>query len=272
MNAPTKAFVAPTDAQHPKDSTARAKFTCFTCYAPIEGARVQKVRSGSHFHFHPECWTNFEAEQRESRDRHLRSAQESIRDSFGYCAERPGLAQRVGGLPVFPFADLANAEFRRRASRKILGALERYKFDVRLMISGPTGCGKTSGIVARLNKSRDDAVVAAKPSTGPGGSPPVFRPRFFFLSGYELVSARRNWKLGEESPVITLAKDVELLILDELGFEPLSELPFEVLDHRYRSQRVSIVTTGLKPAEFRTRYGDAAYRRIAEGGAVIEDW
>lgn len=244
---------------------------CFNCYGPIEGERVSKSLRGSPCHFHPACWNKIETEQREAAARQLRAAQEGVRRSFKYSAEQPGLEQPVGGLPLAPYATLDNAEFRSRVSKKFLSAVERYDLTLNLMLLGPTGRGKTTILAAKMRKLCDDAIAAVKPHDA-GPLAVCFKPRFLFLAGYELAVARRNWKLGQESPIVAMAKDIEFLILDELGFEPLTELPFEVIDHRYRAQRVTVVTTGLEPAEFRARYGDAAFRRIAEGGAVIEDW
>jgi DNA replication protein DnaC len=62
-----------------------------------------------------------------------------------------------------------------------------------------------------------------------------------------------------------------LLFLDELGFEQLDGVAFEIINARYNKQATTIVTTGLQPAEFARRYGSAVWRRQTESGALIED-
>lgn len=64
-----------------------------------------------------------------------------------------------------------------------------------------------------------------------------------------------------------------LLVIDELGFEPLDEGLFDVLDERYQRALPVIVTSGLRVTELRDRYGAAALRRLVEPrGVVVEDW
>jgi DNA replication protein DnaC len=105
---------------------------------------------------------------------------------------------------------------------------------------------------------------------GAGGS--VVAPRLVFVSGLELSGARRRARIGAESELVRAAIASDLLLLDEIGFEPPGEeLPF-VVDARYRQKRPTVVTTGLRVVEFRARYGDALWRRLAEGGAVVEAW
>ncbi|MEI9951635.1 MAG: hypothetical protein WDO74_22310 [Pseudomonadota bacterium] len=176
-------------------------------------------------------------------------------------------------MPDWPYARFSNAEFRRRASKKILSCLESYSFSesMSMLICGDTGVGKTGGVTAVLHGWLDEAkaVLKAPPSEA---NWPSFSPSFFFLAGHELVGARRNWRIGSEAPIVHEAKNTELLILDELGFEASSDLPFEVIDHRYRKRLVTIVTSGRKPNEFRDKYGDALYRRLTEEGILLEDF
>ena len=252
---------------------ARVLDECVVCSKPIEGAGVEKTRRGVPCSLHAACWDLVLAEQTSANARRLEIAKNSVTRSFLYQAKHEHCEQTVGGLPDWPHARFDNPEFRRRASKKILTFLESYSFTdgTSVVVSGDTGAGKTGGVEAMLYKWLDEARSAIK--SGPDDDKwPGFRPSFFFVSGHELVGARRNWKIGSEAPIVTEAKKTGLLILDELGFEPSSDLPFEVIDHRYRQRLVTIVTTGRKPNEFRDRYGDAMYRRLTEEGILIEDW
>ena len=246
---------------------------CAVCNKPIDGARVEKTRRGFPCSLHVECWELVLKEKAEDDARRLQLAKRYIEESFLYSAKREHLEQVSGGLPDWPHARFDNPEFRRRASKRILAGLASYSFTdgMPMLVSGDTGTGKTSGVTAMLYSWLDKAKAAAiaPPSEA---NHPSFLPSFFFLTGHELVASRRNWRIGSEAPIVEEAKKTGFLILDELGFEPLSDLPFEVIDHRYRQRRVTIVTTGRKPNEFRDKYGDAMYRRLTEEGILLEDW
>jgi DNA replication protein DnaC len=87
------------------------------------------------------------------------------------------------------------------------------------------------------------------------------------------VRARKIHPLGEEEPEeVTRAMRASLLVLDDLGAEPLDTVIFEVLDQRYSRGLPTIVTSGLTPSAIRERYGDAAWRRLSERGVVLEEW
>ena len=238
---------------------------CGVCHQPMAGERLMKLRGGIPVAVHPTCWENMQREFARRRSMH----RERCLHHFE-CYSRAPENQATGGLPNWDYARFDNAEWRSRASKKIVQALERYDLSVgNLLISGKTGGAKTSSVVAWLHR---ELAVSMADTRKIQESLPETVVYFVFLSGHEIVGARRNWKLGEESPIIEEAKSRTLLIADEVGFEPPSEVMFEVLDARYRAGQRTIITTGLRPKDFRDRYGDALYRRIAESGAVVEDW
>ena len=244
--------------------------TCPLCGAPVGADGVPKQRGDEQHMVHVACWEGYV----ESRQRRLETARKSIVRSFLYQAEHDHLEQRVGGMPMWPHARHDNPEFLRRASVKIARALAKYSFadGLSLVVSGKTGTGKTSLVTATLRRWCAEAEASVRlPASDPDAQLAHFAPRFFFVTGPELVNARRNWRIGHEAPIVDEAKRIPLLIIDELGFEPLSEIPFEVVDHRYRQQSITIVTTGLDPKAFRDRYGDALFRRLTENGALLED-
>jgi len=246
---------------------------CAVCSKPIDGARVERTRGGVLCFLHAECWKVVLSEQAAAAARRVEAAKNSITRSFLYSAKHEHLEQVTGGMPDWPYARFDNPEFRRRVSKKVLAFLEGYDFSQRasLAILGDTGIGKTASVEAMMYKWLDAARAAVKVQPD-DDKWPSFHPSFFFLSGHELVSARRNWRIGSEAPIVLEAKKTGLLILDELGFEPSSDLPFEVIDFRYRQRLVTIVTSGRKPNEFRDRYGDATYRRLTEEGYLLEDF
>jgi DNA replication protein DnaC len=168
--------------------------------------------------------------------------------------------------PRWEHARFDNAEFRRRALKKVVTAVERWNHQQGcLLVSAPTGAGKTASALAWLFQLRDGVISRIR--AGDAAS----LPSFAFVTGHELANCRRRAPIGDEAPLIALAKRVEILVLDDLGAEPFpNEELNDVLDHRFRTERRSLVTTGLSVAAFRARYRGAIYRRLIEPGDVVE--
>lgn len=149
------------------------------------------------------------------------------------------------------------ATFARTWTRKIGSAL----------ILGPTGAGKTACTVALLHRLFDAVAAHAVPES---------RARWAcdarFMTAADLVVSRRNSALGEESRLIQDAVRCSLLVMDEVGFEAKSTVPFEVVDARYRGGRPTIVTSGMRLDEFTERYGAAMVRRLKDRGTVVDLW
>lgn len=250
-------------------------FVCVACKGSITGPDyVEKIpRAGTWFkntyfatakpiRFHPACW---ESHLAEAAAEDVAKRRASLDDRFERAISREGTF-----FPRWPFARFSNAEFRSRVSPALLPAFENYrpKEDGNLFVLGPTGDGKTSLSVAHVW----DSIERAKAETVPGKTGAMLD--FAFITAPELVQSRRQTRLGSgaEAKLVRLAMDVELLILDEVGFELESEVVFDVMDHRLRALRPTILTTGQRQKEFRKRYGDALWRRVAEQGALFEDW
>jgi hypothetical protein len=258
--------------------------TCRDCAKPIEGEAIARPRFGVDVNpncekvfFHPTCWEERERVriqgERRMQEERLAGTLKRIEGGF-HCAlagSTTAYGERLLNTPSWKWARFDNAEFRRRVRPKILAAGENWSPDAgSLLLSAPTGAGKTAVWVAWLWRELDRALARAKAEPHVEHGHGV--RRFAFVSAAELVVARRNSKLGAEAELIELAKDTGILFLDECTTEPLSEVLFEVIDHRYRQQHATVCTTGLRVAEFRARYGDASYRRLCEGGAVVEGW
>jgi len=254
-----------------------ARVQCWRCREPIDGevASIPTTLGGTRT-LHPTCWEIIREERAREREAQREAAiaarMKHVSDRFDYYSAGHVLGRdghRLCHPPSWSYARFDNPEFRRRASKKIVAAVERWDPEKvpTLLLAAPTGRGKTGATLAWLYRHREQQLELAK-----AGDEKAHIASFMFVTGPELAVARRNSELGSESPLITHALDIGLLILDELGFEKLTEVPFEIIDHRYRKQMVTVVTTGLRPAEFRARYGDAMYRRLAEPGAVVEDF
>jgi len=253
--------------------------TCPKCSKSAE-SETHRVRDRSRdvdTFWHPECWGAYldERDQREAEKLNARRIAEHVKQiesRFDYYMGGHSNGRDGHGVchpPQWPFARFDNVEFRARASKKIVSAIEKWdpaKFPT-LLVSSPTGSGKSGATLAWLWRYRDQQLARAQ-----AGDETARVVPFVWASGPELATARRNASLGQEAPLIEHARDTAILIIDELGFEKLTEVPFEVVDHRYRKQAVTVVTTGLRSSEFRARYGDAMFRRLAEGGAVVEDF
>src|SRR5690606_37540086 len=127
-----------------------------------------------------------------------------------------------------------------------------------LTLLGPTGSGKSStaaAIVDRLVREAADKSMAERSL-----DPFWFARRIRWAKTYSLVRARREHPLGEgEAPLVKGAIDASLLILDDLGNEPADPVIFEVLDARYDCSAPTLVTSGLRQPEIRSRYGEAAW-------------
>lgn len=135
-----------------------------------------------------------------------------------------------------------------------------------LILTGASGCGKTSGAVARSR------VILSKAEKG--GEPEDFRFAcgIRFAAAVDLATARKQWQLGHgEPPEIETAIDATLLILDELGFEPQTDTAIpELADLRYRKNRLTITTSGLRESELIARYGEATVRKLTAMGRIID--
>ncbi len=95
----------------------------------------------------------------------------------------------------------------------------------------------------------------------------------------ELASEERRHSLGEGfSPAVERARNLELLVLDDLGSEPnnpTSPIP-ALIAHRYNLGLSTWVTTWLTPEKMSERYGDGIARKVFGRAALIDcggaDW
>jgi DNA replication protein DnaC len=180
---------------------------------------------------------------------------------------REWLRERAGrvleALPRVHWVDVADPEFLRRVHPDL--ATFAREHDPRehgsALLLGPSGCGKTLAIVGLAHR----LVAAARASFTEAEIQWIAAAHW--TTAHALIRARRETPLGRgEAPAIERAMESTLLLLDELGCEPASEVIFEIADQRYSRRLPTIVTSGRTLAAFAGRYGDALVRRLAESG------
>ncbi len=126
--------------------------------------------------------------------------------------------------------------------------------EARVVAVGPPGSGKTSIVAAMV-------IAAEFPAPGP-----------LWVSAHQLAKARALHPLGDgEAPLITLALEVGLLVVDELGGEDAryASAVAEVLFERHAQDQPTWVTTGVGPKEISNRYGGGIARRVFEDATVF---
>jgi hypothetical protein len=185
----------------------------------------------------------------------------------------------------FGWATYTNPEFAQIIrGKRLLRAGQKWQpgpANLALVLSAATGEGKTAvacAVCVRLRSALVDGALEVDASNPYARREAKARfeesRRWHFVTGFELAQARRQASLGTgEAPAIQKAMKAPLLVLDEVGHEPQTDpVIFEVADARYRNGLPTIVTTGLRPAQFRDRYGDATWRRFTERGALVQEW
>ena len=101
-----------------------------------------------------------------------------------------------------------------------------------------------------------------------------------FVHGYtpngalnlEYTSARRISQVAKDESCMNTAKTAQVLCIDDLGLEPTEVLDFgnainpviEIMEHRYRKQLFTFITTNLTPGQIREKYGDRIADRFNE--------
>ena len=131
------------------------------------------------------------------------------------------------------------------------------------LITGPTGSQKSRGCVATT--MRLVRVAFEQHEAKHYGS--NFVTDIAWARAIDLANARRQHPLGSEPDTLEKAKDVRLLFLDDLGWEPVTDGTIaEVLAHRYDQGLVTVVTSGTPYPDLAKRYTEAPLRRILEAG------
>mgnify|MGYP003344247252 CR=1 FL=1 len=127
-----------------------------------------------------------------------------------------------------------------------------------VLAHGPAASGKTSAACAAL---------AEWIATSPGG------PSARYMTARELGRADRDARLGAEPPILAIARNASLLVVDELGSEPFGrEAIRDLVIARHADERPTILCTWKGPSNVAETYGDGFGRRITRfsrlGGAA----
>ena len=88
----------------------------------------------------------------------------------------------------------------------------------------------------------------------------------------EMTSARRLAQVAKDENCMNDAKKAHVLCIDDVGLEPTEVLDFgnainpviEIMEHRYRQQLFTFITTNLTPKQIREKYGDRVADRFNE--------
>lgn len=88
----------------------------------------------------------------------------------------------------------------------------------------------------------------------------------------QATSARRISQIAKDESLMSEAKKVMVLCIDDVGLEPTEVLDYgnainpviEIMEHRYRQQLFTFITTNLTPAQIREKYGDRIADRFNE--------
>lgn len=149
------------------------------------------------------------------------------------------------------------------------------------LITGPTGTGKTSALVAvtrRLLAEQRDLPELTVEQQFDGVEP---YDEFLWVRAMDLPVARLELALGRgEAELVAKAKRVDVLLLDDLGWESgragADSVIAELLAHRYDAGLISWATSGMRIEQLAERYSDAMVRRICEAGGkagkVVDLW
>ena len=144
------------------------------------------------------------------------------------------------------------------ADDKVLGYLEKIaemmtskSIKCGILLCGNCGNGKTTTMNAFLSVSK----YLASPGVD-----------------IESTSARRIIQIARDEEIMKAAKGTKVLCIDDIGLEPTEVLDYgnainpviEILEHRYRQQLFTFITTNLTPKQIREKYGDRIADRFNE--------
>jgi DNA replication protein DnaC len=94
-----------------------------------------------------------------------------------------------------------------------------------------------------------------------------------YVTAFHLATARADHPLGHgEAPIIRHARTASLLVIDDIGQEPLSPMSavVETIHHRHEHERRVIVTSAISRQALGERYGGGLARRLLENATVID--
>jgi DNA replication protein DnaC len=135
-----------------------------------------------------------------------------------------------------------------------------------IVLSGGTGSGKTVAAATWLYRWATDPVNWREAS---------FSPEFVGGRGLFVTAARLSRWSKYNSDEMDRLLGCARLAVDDLGAEYLDEkgsylsLLDELINERYSHRRITVMTTNLDAAQFRSRYGERITDRIRECGRFV---
>lgn len=200
---------------------------------------------------------------------------------------RAAIERALAPLPEFR-PRVGTAEFQRSVIRELRSIATGYLADLSMLILAASGAGKTTVMatwfeeraaqlrVPRIGEMQFDRQQGCDVHVDADHLEALSRSRsydigllgrYLWIVGHDLAYTRRNSALGEEPALISRAKSVRFLVIDEVGTEPLADhVLLEIVNARYAKKLPTVVTSGLTRAAFDERYGSALFRRLTQQG------
>ena len=120
-----------------------------------------------------------------------------------------------------------------------------------LLLTGPTGLGKTYMLNCIAARVLERGI-------------PVLR-----LTAYKMLEAMRRYHRGQDESGLDLMLRAEMLVIDDLGTEPMLEnvtveYLFTLLNERRANRLSTLVATNLTPQELKARYTERIFSRLVD--------
>ena len=133
-----------------------------------------------------------------------------------------------------------------------------------ILLCGNCGNGKTTTMNAFITMCKYMDLLETKRAN--------FRNEIHRSLNIQQTSARRLAQVAKDENCMNEAKKADVLCIDDLGLEPTEVLDFgnainpviEIMEHRYRQQLFTFITTNLTPKQIREKYGDRIADRFNE--------
>lgn len=181
-------------------------------------------------------------------------------------------------LPPWQFARFGNQEWAAKVHPRVLEAAKAWRMIHRdpsderkfvggegIVLSGKSGCGKSSALVARIHEG-----LQRMHERGAAGTRIKRLPSVAWVTEADLVKA--EWERVE---AVNRCIRADACIVDEVGFANGHHAPnghspvlMQVVFGRYDLGKPTSITTGLSIGELGDRYGSGLSRRLIERAKV----
>lgn len=175
---------------------------------------------------------------------------EQLRSNAEYLRKQSNLGKRFSTRTFENFDPSQNG----RAYEICKRYVERKIYDTEkcgLIICGGYGTGKTHLVASVANAMIDKGI-----------------PVLFDTYGGHLEKLKAEFNANEAPKYLNLMRNVDMLILDDVGKEKQSEwsqsIMFDILNHRYENMKPVIITSNFSDKELERYFGEACYSRLIE--------